>query len=74
MDFNFYKILPVLNIMKAVDCLLLPKAAHLSSYLLLKPLLSKFKNTKFDLIFLLQFNPSFRKVTSLFRKVPEWKA
>ena len=37
----FYKILPVLNIMMTVDSLFLLKAALLSIYLLLKPLLSK---------------------------------
>ena len=41
LDYIFYKILRVRNIMKTVDCLMLPKAAHLSTYLLLKPLLSK---------------------------------
>ena len=41
LDFIFYKILPALNIMKTVDFLFLPKAAHLFIYLLLKPLLSK---------------------------------
>ena len=39
--FLFYKILPVLKIMITVDSLFLPKAALLSIYLLLKPLLSK---------------------------------
>ena len=41
LDFIFYKILPVFNILMTVDCLFLPEAALLSIYLLLKPLLSK---------------------------------
>ena len=41
LDFTFYKILSVLNIMMTVDSLFLPKGALLSIYLLLKPLLSK---------------------------------
>ena len=41
LDFIFYKILPALNIMMTADFLFLPKAAHLSIYLLLKPLSSK---------------------------------
>ena len=41
LNFIFYKILPVLNITMTVDFLFLPKTAHLSIYLLLKPLLSK---------------------------------
>ena len=41
LDFIFYKILPVLNIMMTADFLFLPKAAHLFIYLLLKPLSSK---------------------------------
>ena len=40
LDFVFYKIL-MLNIMMTVDFLFLPKAALLSIYLLLNPLLSK---------------------------------
>ena len=40
LDFIFYKILPVLNIMMTVDFLFLFKAAVLSIYLLLKPLSS----------------------------------
>ena len=38
LDFIFYKILPVLNIMMTADFLFLPKAAHLFIYLFLKPL------------------------------------
>ena len=41
LDFIFYKILRVLNIMMAVDSLFLPNAALLFIYRLLKPLLSK---------------------------------
>ena len=41
LDFIFYKILPVLNIMMTADFLFLPKAADHFIYLLLKPLLSK---------------------------------
>ena len=41
LDFIFYKILPVLNIMMTADFLFLPKAAHLFIYLFLKPLSSK---------------------------------
>ena len=41
LDFIFYKILPALNIMMTADFLFLPKAAHISIYLLLKPLSSK---------------------------------
>ena len=41
LDFIIYKILPVHNIMMTADFLFLPKAAHLSIYLLSKPLLSK---------------------------------
>ena len=37
LDFIFYKILPALNIMMTADFLLLPKAAHLFIYPLLKP-------------------------------------
>ena len=40
LDFMFYKILPVLNMLTA-DFLFLPKAAHLFIYLVLKPLSSK---------------------------------
>ena len=38
LDFIFYKILSVLNIMTTVDSLFLPKAALLSIFLILKPL------------------------------------
>ena len=41
LDFIFYKILPALNIMMTADFLFLPKAAHLSIYLLWKLLSSK---------------------------------
>ena len=41
LDFISYKILHALNIMITADLLLLPKAAHLFIYLLLKPLSSK---------------------------------
>ena len=41
LDFNFCKMLPVLNIMMTVDSLFLSKAAFLSIFLVLKPLLSK---------------------------------
>ena len=41
MDFIFYKILPVLNIMMTEYSLFLPEAAFFSIYLLLKLLLSK---------------------------------
>ena len=44
MEFIFYKLLSVLNIMMAVDSLFLPKAALLSIYLRLKPLSPKFQN------------------------------
>ena len=41
LDYIFYKILPVNNIMMTVDFVFLPKNAVLSVYLLLKPLSSK---------------------------------
>ena len=41
LDFIFYKILPVLNIMKTADFPFLPKAVHLFIYPPLKPLSSK---------------------------------
>ena len=42
LDFIFYKILPVLNmLMITVDFLFSPMAAHFSNYLLLKPISSK---------------------------------
>ena len=41
LDFIFFKILPVLNIVMTLDFLFSPKAALLSIYLLLKPLSSK---------------------------------
>ena len=47
LEFTFYKILSVLNIMMTVDFLFLPKAALLSIYLLLKPLSSKLPTPPF---------------------------
>ena len=41
LDFIFYKLLPVLNIMLTVRFLFLPKATLLFIYMLLKPFLSK---------------------------------